>query len=235
MATLRLSPTGSLALFLDCPRCFWLQMNKKIKRPRGIFPSLPSGMDLVIKSYFDTFRMKGELPPQIDGQVKGKLFNDEQLLNRWRSWLTTNLKYEDKSLNVSLSGALDDCLIDDDYFIPLDYKTKGSEVKGDPAKYYQHQLDCYCLMLDSNGYKTKGLAYLVYYSPLQVERNGEFTFRVQPMEIATNIESARKLIEDAVAFLKEPLPKINHDCEYCSWLTQVSKVKGSELQQEFTW
>ena len=32
---------------LECPRCFWLQIVKNIKRPQGIFPSLPSGMDQV--------------------------------------------------------------------------------------------------------------------------------------------------------------------------------------------
>jgi len=47
---IRLSPS-SLNLFLECPRCFWLDKNKGIKRPRGIFPSLPSGMDSVIKKY----------------------------------------------------------------------------------------------------------------------------------------------------------------------------------------
>ncbi|GAI53572.1 unnamed protein product, partial [marine sediment metagenome] len=44
---IRLSPSA-LNLFLQCPRCFWLEKNKGIKRPRGIFPSLPSGMDSVI-------------------------------------------------------------------------------------------------------------------------------------------------------------------------------------------
>ena len=43
--TVTLSPS-SLNLMKDCPRCFWVQFNKGIKRPNGIFPSLPSGIDL---------------------------------------------------------------------------------------------------------------------------------------------------------------------------------------------
>jgi len=70
---LRLSPS-TLNLFIDCPRCFWLHINKRIHRPRGIFPSLPSGMDNVIKTYFDKYRKKGELPPELQNQVKEKLF-----------------------------------------------------------------------------------------------------------------------------------------------------------------
>jgi len=59
---LRLSPTTGLSLFKECPRCFWLHFNKNVHRPRGIFPSLPSGMDLVIKNYFDRYRSMGQAP-----------------------------------------------------------------------------------------------------------------------------------------------------------------------------
>jgi len=231
MAKIRLSPTGSLSIFLDCPRCFWLQMNKKIKRPRGIFPSLPGGMDRIIKVYFDEFRRKGELPPEIQGKVEGKLFSDMNLLEKWRSWRLTNLRYEDTSLDASLSGALDDCLEDNGYFIPLDYKTKGYEVKDNPAKYYQLQLDCYCLMLDESGYKTKGTAYLVYYYPKEISQAGEVSFGVSPFKIKTNIDNAKKIFQDAVKLLNKPLPKASSRCEYCAWL-QARSAKEPRKQQD---
>ena len=47
---------STLKLYLECPRCFWLHLNKRIERPRGPFPSLPSGMDRVLKGYFETYR-----------------------------------------------------------------------------------------------------------------------------------------------------------------------------------
>lgn len=216
MKKIKLSPTGSLWLFLDCPRCFWLQMNKNIKRPRGIFPSLPGGMDIVIKKYFDKYRVKGKLPPELEGKVKGKLLADMARLESWRNWRATDLRYDDDSLGCYLTGALDDCLIDDDYHIPLDYKTKGSEVKEDPAQYYQNQLDCYCLMLESSGYKTKNEAYLVYYSPENVSEGGLVKFKVVPFKIKTNPESAKSVIKAAMKLLSGPIPQSNSDCEYCN-------------------
>jgi len=48
----KFSPS-KLNLVKDCPRCFWLEFNKKFRRPRGIFPSLPSGMDKILKNHFD--------------------------------------------------------------------------------------------------------------------------------------------------------------------------------------
>ena len=212
---IKISPS-SLNLFLDCPRCFWLEKNKNIKRPRGIFPSLPGGMDLVIKAYFDKYRQKNELPPEIKGKLTGNLLADIGLLDKWRSWRATDLCYEDKSINAVLSGALDDCLMEDGCYIPLDYKTRGSDLKEDPRKYYQTQLDCYCLILESSGRKTKGLAYLLYYWPLEVSENGMVRFSVAPFKIETSIKSAKKVFKDAVLLLGQAMPKPNPACEYCS-------------------
>jgi len=173
-------------------------------------------MDRVIKKYFDKFREKGKLPPELDGKVTGKLFSDLGKMESWRNWRTTDLRYDDDSLGCYLTGALDDCLIEGDYHIPLDYKTKGSEVKEDPAKYYQNQLDCYCLMLESSGYKTKNEAVLVYYSPEDVPEAGLVKFKVAPFKIKTDQESAKSIIKEAMKLLSGPIPQSNPDCDYCN-------------------
>src|SRR3989338_6904933 len=217
MQNLRLSPSA-LNIFLDCPKCFWLEKNRSIKRPRGIFPSLPGGMDSVIKTYFDTYRTKDAMPPEVKGKLQGKLFSSMSKLEKWRSWLQTELSYEDKTINAALSGALDDCLEDDGFYIPLDYKTRGSELIEDPRKYYQTQLDCYCLILDASGFKTKGIAYLLYYWPLEVFEEGMMRFKVEPIRIETNIDSAKKIFRDAVACLKQEMPSASPNCEYCKFV-----------------
>jgi len=217
MRSILLSPS-TLNLYLACPRCFWLEKNKGARRPRGIFPSLPGGMDLVIKAYFDRYRLKGELPKEIKGEVKGKLFSDLTTLEKWRNWKLTNLRYEDKLYNVVLTGALDDCIVEDNLFIPLDYKTRGSDLKDDSVRYYQSQLECYCLMLESSGYKTKGLAYLLFFWPNQAKDDGIFEFQIRLIKIKTDIESAKKLVKEAVSSLMSPIPKSNPECEYCNFI-----------------
>ncbi len=224
----KLSPSA-LNLFLDCPRCFWLEKNKNIKRPRGIFPSLPGGMDLAIKAYFDKHRQSNDLPPEVSGKLPGNLLADMNLLTKWRNWRATDLRYEDKSLNAVLSGALDDCLIDAGFYIPLDYKTRGFELKDDPRKYYQTQLDCYCLILESKGYKTKGLAYLIYYWPLDVREDGIVKFHVEPIRIETNIESAKRIFNDAVVLLTREMPESKPECEYCNLVTSRKNEVDSRL------
>ena len=174
---------------------------------------------MVIKTYFDRYRTDGKLPPEINGKVQGCLFTDIAVLGKWRNWRTTNLRYEDKALNASLSGALDDCLVEDNCYIPLDYKTRGSQLKEDPRKYYQTQLDCYCLMLEASGYKTKGVAYLAYYWPLEVKEGGIVQFHVEPIMIETKLDSARKIFTNAVNLLSSDIPPASQACEYCNLVT----------------
>lgn len=51
-----------------------MHYKKKVRRPRGIFPSLSGGIDLVIKDYFGKYRL--ELPPELVGKAKGTLMGE---------------------------------------------------------------------------------------------------------------------------------------------------------------
>lgn len=226
---IRLSPS-TLSLYKECPRCFWLQINEKVARPRGIFPSLPGGMDLVIKSYFDKYR--GSLPPELAGKIDGVLMDDMALLNKWRNW-RTGLEYYDKEKDAVLFGALDDCLVKSTkseirstkHYMPLDYKTRGfPPQEGASEEYYQHQLDAYTLMLAENGYEVGDHAYLVYYYPKVVKENGAVDFEVKPVKIGTNTERIRKMFRGAVDVLSGDLPRSHSGgangsalCEFGTW------------------
>ena len=78
----KLSPS-SLNLLQDCPRCFWLHFNKKIKRPSGFMTRIANKIYSITKIYFNNHRKTGQLPPIVAGQVEGKLAKDmPQLLNK---------------------------------------------------------------------------------------------------------------------------------------------------------
>ena len=222
-ATIRLSPTTGLNLYNDCQRCFWLQYRENITRPRGIFPSLPGGMDGVIKKYFDRFR--GGLPPELDGKVEGTLIADQALLNRWRNW-KTGLDYRDSARNAVLFGALDDCLVNASaQHVPLDYKTRGSAPRpGDSERYYQTQLDTYALLLASNGYPAADYGYLVYYYPESAGEHGSVKFSVQPVRLLVDRTRVQQLFESAVDLLAGPAPAMSRNCAYCSWFAKRSSV-----------
>ena len=155
----KLSPS-QLNLFMECPRCFWLANHNVWKRPQGIFPSLPSGMDGILKKHFDRFRDKGLLPPEIceNNYCNGmKLFGEngeeKELLKLWQSNFK-GISYIDKKGN-HFHGAVDNILKEGETLIVLDYKTRGFPLKEDTHKHYQLQMDCYNYLLRKNVYNNK--------------------------------------------------------------------------------
>ncbi|MBF0254293.1 MAG: PD-(D/E)XK nuclease family protein [Candidatus Omnitrophica bacterium] len=229
---IRLSPSA-LNLYRDCPRCFWLEKVRFLKRPRGIFPSLPSGMDRVIKTYFDSFRAQGTLPPEL--RVKEfentTLFADQARLDLWREW-RTGLEFKDEDGSV-MFGALDDLMVTGDAYIPFDYKTKGSPANmEDTIRYYQNQIDCYALMLEANGMKSAGYGYFLYYSPGKVGEKGWVNFHLQAFRVDVDTRRARQTLRSAVELMRQPeAPDSAPACEYCEYLHKMNRYHSRQAAE----
>jgi len=213
-----LSPS-TLNLFKDCPRCFWLQFNRDIKRPSGIFPSLPSGVDRILKKHFDSFVSKKNLPPELEkSEIKGfKLFENLELLEEWRD-NRRGLRWTDEKGNVIL-GAIDNLLEKDGKLVILDYKTKGFPLKENSADYYLNQLEIYNFLLRKKGFETEDFGFLLFYVPEGVEENGNFVFDTTLIKVDLDIKNAERLIRDALDFLNGKCPKNSESCDWCKWIS----------------
>jgi hypothetical protein len=218
----KFSPS-SLSLLKDCPRCFWLKFNKDIKRPEGIFPSLPSGMDKILKIHFDSFMRKGELPPELKELNDVKLFDDEELLKVWRSNFK-GIPWEDKEGNL-FRGAIDNILKKGNKLIVLDYKTRGYPLKEDTHEHYQNQMDIYNLLLRKNNYKTEDYAYLLFYHPDKVNKKGDVVFNTDLIKMKISIENAENIFKNALEVLKDKIPEASEECEYCRWNAENQKLQ----------
>jgi len=202
----------------DCKRCFWLHFHGK-KRPSGIFPSLPSGMDLILKKHFDKFMDKGQLPPELkeNKECKGmKLFDDKELLEIWRN-NRKGISWQDENGNI-LQGAVDNILVKGKKLIILDYKTRGFPLKEDTAAHYQNQLDLYNFLLRKNGYDTEDFSFLLFYVPKEVKETGEVIFNTELVKMKINIKDAEKILEKALDILNKPCPCRHAEDEgVCPW------------------
>lgn len=209
-----LSPS-TLNLFKECPRCFWLQFNKGIKRPDTIFPSLPSGMDNILKAHFDSFMEKGQLPPELCNSEcrELKLFSDKELLKLWRSNFK-GIQTRDKEGNI-LRGAVDNILTKGDKLVVLDYKTRGFPLKEDTAEHYRDQLDIYNFLLRKNNYKTEDYSYLLFYHPKEVTKEGNVIFNTDLVKMEINIKNAENLWKKAIKILKGKMPRPAKECGFC--------------------
>ncbi len=211
--TFKLSPS-SLNLMDECARCFWLTQHKVWARPNGIFPSLPSGMDSILKVHFDKFMRKGLLPPELrgNGDTHGMLlFDNEKTLAVWRSNFK-GIQFEDKQGNV-LRGAVDNILKKGNKLIVLDYKTRGFPLKEDTHEHYQHQLDIYNFLLRKNGHETEDYAFLLFYHPKEVLETGEIVFNTDLKKMHVNVKNAEKIWKKAIKLLNADCPK--KSCAWC--------------------
>ena len=207
--------------FQECPRCFWLEKNKGIKRPRGIMAGLPGGMDRLLKKRYDDHRKENKIPKEIESVVENRyLFRDQEQLRKWRYW-KTGPNYTTKQWMIR--GAIDDILMDSlGVFTPLDYKTKGAEPKTDGSEYYGRQMDAYDLMFSKNGFQTSGKALLVYYWPVyeNLELDGNaipVSFQSTTYELEASGRRAEEYIERAVKCALGEVPESNQSCEYCEY------------------
>jgi len=211
----------NLNIYRECKRCFYLQIKYDIKRPRGPMPSIASGIDSLIKKYFEHYRQKDTLPPFLKEKIEGKLITN----------LQKTYYYDiEKFPNYYLWGRLDEAIeLPDGLYIPLDYKTRASCPKK-VHDAYKFQLGVYSLLLkEQNKGKEVDSAYLVFYYPekeftdfdaKEIKNVINFSFEVVKVEI--NTEEIKKIIYEAIDCLESKnIPESGKNCEYCKWLENI--------------
>lgn len=207
--------SSRINLFLDCKLCFWMDIVKSIKRPSGPFPSLPSGMDRILKSHFDMYREINGIPPEIK-DTGAKLFDNKNLLDEWRN-NRKGIRWADPKSGIILMGAVDELLVKDDKLIVLDFKTRGYPVKEDTKESYENQLNIYSFLLEKNGHPTEDFAYLLFFHPNKVSEDGSVLFHRDLIKVKTDTKEAEKLFRKAVNCINGSKPEKNDSCEFCNW------------------
>lgn len=236
--TIWLSPT-TLNMVKDCKRCMWEHVLWKQKRPQGAFPTLPRGIDDVMKNYCDAHR--GTLPPALKALALQKpelelgdfvLHQDQRWMNTLRDWkggLVATIKLGTQSYRIS--GSVDDLLVreSDGALAIIDGKSKAKRPEpGEGQKYYGSQMDTYELLLNKCGFLTANKAFLWYVIPVSFEdrdlsvpsANIAFDQSIQVME--TSADRAMAQVQEVHDMLmahpnrSEPPPS-GAACEYCNW------------------
>lgn len=209
--------SSTLLLFLECPRCFWLQINKHIKRPSLPFPSLPAGMDKILKEHFDKHRAENTIPEELEGKFEGKLFMDMEKLKGWRSE-REGLRFIDEETGITLMGAIDDLFVTKEgLHAPLDFKTRGYPKKDHTHEYYQQQMDIYSLLLEKNGLKPADFAILIFYHPVVVNERCQVEFNPDAVKVSVDRKCGEQIFRNAIKCLLGEEPQPSKECPFCNW------------------
>lgn len=209
----------------SCQRCFWLEHVRGMARPAGIFATLMSGIDKVLKEYYGKFRnsMVAELRESLPNV---KLWGHIAQLSVWQNNFKGIQHYFDDNA-IGLRGAVDDIgIIDDKYLVPVDFKTRGYPYKPSTTDYYRLQLDSYVLLLKLAGYDVNGTAYLIYYWPHAVSMSDvtinkslhiDFDHHVQKYEGLDGRFAMETLLNAKRILNMTSPPPASAKCPYCQY------------------
>jgi len=236
MGEIRLSPS-KLGVCKECPACFYDINRMNLKRPETPFPTLPNGIDRVVKRFIDQHRKAGTIPPDLDGKIPGaSLYADQAQMKRWRHWQTgLSVTLNHRGTEIVLIGAIDDALsiqslaMGESRMASLDTKTKGQKPKDSGEQYYGHQLDCYGLMFKENGYAPHDKGYLWYWWPEDVEGGASISlcsgevirFKTELFALDVDPGRAEKMCRDAAdVLLGDTRPAASPSCEFCNYVAR---------------
>lgn len=157
---------SKIELFTQCPRCFWLDARKLIKRPSSPPFNINKAIDELFKKEFDVHRAAGTPHPiMAENLVKAVPYQHDDL-DTWR-YNFTGVTALHEPTNLHVFGAIDDVWVNDDgELIVVDYKAtaKQADVSIDSAWQisYKRQLEVYQWLLRQNGFKVDDTGYFVY-------------------------------------------------------------------------
>lgn len=209
---------SKLELFLNCPRCFWLDMKKGVKRPPPAPYTINSAIDGLLKKEFDVCRENGTAHYLI------KKFNIDAIpyqcdkINAWRHNFT-GVQFHHKPTDFFVFGAVDDVWINPaGELIVVDYKATGAN-QHQIYPQYKRQMEIYQWLLTQNSYDVAKTGYFLF---AKVNKEGgfasgklSFDLFIEPLE--GDISWVEGSILDAKKILDAAIPQHNPDCLYCQF------------------
>jgi CRISPR/Cas system-associated exonuclease Cas4 (RecB family) len=231
---------SKIELFMQCPRCLWLEARMGIKRPSGPPFSLNKAVDELFKKEFDSYRNKKQPHPlMIENGLQAIPFNHPDL-NDWRENFV-GVRYKEPNTNFLVFGAIDDVWVTtDNELIVVDYKatSKKSEINinSDWQISYKRQVEIYQWLLRMNGFKVSNVAYFVYTNGL-IEPEGFYNkleFETKLIEYKGNDQWVLGTLNKIKECLDGDIPEVGTaamggECDFCSYARQRTAMTLKSL------
>jgi CRISPR/Cas system-associated exonuclease Cas4 (RecB family) len=225
---------SKIDLFLNCPRCFYMDRRLGVSQPPGFPFSLNSAVDKLLKKEFDILREKGEAHPLMLKFGIDAVPLKHEKLNEWRDPFK-GITYYDKKTNLTITGGVDDIWINKDgEFIIVDYKatSKDEEVSLDAEWQigYKRQMEIYQWLFRKSGFSVSDIGYFVYCNGKtdldKFDAKLEFDIKIIPYK--GDDSWIDQVIEDAHSCLMEnKIPESSVDCDYCNYRKAATRVENS--------
>lgn len=216
---------SKIDLFLECPRCFYIDNKLGVKRVPGFPFSINSAVDHLLKQEFDYHRAKGSQHPFQEEYGIDAIPAQHEDIDKWRHNFT-GVQYLHEPTGLLVSGAIDDLWINSKgEYIVVDYKSTAKEeaVKELDKEWqdgYKRQMEVYQWLLRQNGLKVSDTGYFVYCTGKMdkdaFDKKVEFDVNLIPYTgsdswIEKTLFDIKKCLEGDI------IPESKHDCDWCAY------------------
>ena len=212
-------------LFVDCPRCFYLDRRLGVDRPPGFPFTLNTAVDTLLKKEFDIHRAKKTKHPLLEKYGVDAIPVDHKDLAKWRENFV-GIQFLHKPTNLLIFGAIDDLWQNSqNEYIIVDYKatSKSEEINELNQTWhegYKRQMEVYQWLLRQNGYKVSNTGYFVYCNGDTDKKafDGKLEFDVTLIAYEGNDNWIDPKIKEIHKCLNSnKIPAANPDCDYCTY------------------
>jgi RecB family exonuclease len=154
-------------LYIQCPRCFYIDRRLGVDRPPGFPFNLNSAVDSLLKAEFDVHRTAGTAHPLQEAYGIDAIPAARDEIDDWRENFR-GVQYHHEPTNLVITGAIDDLWIDSaGRYLVVDYKAtaKKEPVTNIDAPWqssYKRQMEIYQWLLRRNGLDVSDTGYFVY-------------------------------------------------------------------------
>lgn len=223
---------SKIDLFIECPKCFYIDRRLGVGRPPGFPFALNSAVDALLKKEFDIQRAKNKSHPLIEKYgVDARPIAHEDL-DKWRHNFT-GIQYLHQPTNFLVFGAIDDLWQNSKgEYIVVDYKStaKDEEITSLNKGWqdgYKRQMEVYQWLLRHNGYKVSDIGYFVYCNGRTDKEafDAKLEFDITLIDYKGNDDWVEKTLLAAHKCLNsDSIPKAGKDCDYCAYRDSVYQV-----------
>jgi hypothetical protein len=226
---------SKIELFIDCPRCFYIDRRLGVSRPPGFPFSLNSAVDALLKKEFDIHRAEGTPHPLMMKYGIKAVPLKHKYIDKWRENFV-GVQYLHEPTNFIITGAVDDVWLNDkDELIVVDYKSTSkneeiTELNKEWQDGYKRQMEIYQWLLRQNGHKVSDQGYFVYCNGKTDKEafDGKLEFDITLVSYKGDDSWVEKAIINAKKCLdKDEIPEAAPDCDYCNYVKAVENEENN--------
>ncbi len=210
-------------LFMNCPRCFYLDRRLGVGQPPGFPFTLNSAVDKLLKKEFDLYRASRTAHPLMEKfEIRAVPFQHPRL-NHWRDALRGGIDYLHPTTNLLLAGGVDDIWAGPaGELIVVDYKSTSKEeevsLDADWQAAYKRQMEFYQWLFRKNGFRVSPTGYFVYCNGMtdreKFDARLDFDIKIIGYKGDDSWIEA-KVVEMHTCLMSPKVPEHSAECDYC--------------------